>query len=196
MNKLMGFYELKNMQLPSILWNEYSANSELSEDFLWTVRTAVYRGDDLNLPRVVGVTAKEAKVFADELFELLQGKGIVVYYPYFLADKSGTLDVHKNKIVIEAVKQDLWNLVTYDKRDVTIQIDDNGEKVDGNDKFLSLREKTQLLSFIPEIRKIFRGELTEGNSVLFEWSFAHNCDLNRKPVGDGYLVFYEARTVR
>ena len=46
-----------------------------------------------------------------------------------------------------------------------------------------------------EIRKIFRDELTEGKSILFEWSFARDCDLNKVPIGNEYLVFYEARTV-
>lgn len=59
MNKLMGFYELKNMQLPSIPWAEYTGNEPFSEQLLWTVRSAVFHGDDLNLPRIVGVTAKE-----------------------------------------------------------------------------------------------------------------------------------------
>lgn len=191
----MGFYELKNMQLPSIPWSEYTGNERLSEKSLWTVRSAVFCGEDLNLPRMVGVKSKEAKIFADELLTVLEGKGIVVYYPYFSAIKSGTLDVYRNRVVIEAVEKDLWNLVTYAKKDVTIQIDQKGEYVNGNKDFLSLNEKKKLLSFIPEIRKIFRDELTEGKSVLFEWSFACDCDLDKLPTGDEYLVFYEARTV-
>ena len=34
MNKLMGFYELKNMQLPSIPWAEYTGNEPFSEQLL------------------------------------------------------------------------------------------------------------------------------------------------------------------
>lgn len=191
----MGFYELKNMQLPSIPWVEYTGNEILSANLLWTVRCAVFRGEDLNLPRIVGVTAKEAKIFADEQLAALGGKGIVVYYPYFSAVKSGTVDVHKSKVIIEAVDKDLWNLVTYAKRDVTIQVNENGEYINGNKEFLNSYEKEKLLSFIPEIRKIFRDELTEGKSILFEWSFARDCNLDKVPVGNEYLVFYEARTV-
>lgn len=191
----MGFYELKSMQLPSIPWVEYTGNEILSANLLWTVRCAVFRGEDLNLPRIVGVTAKEAKIFADEQLAALGGKGIVVYYPYFSAVKSGTVDVHKSKVIIEAVDKDLWNLVTYAKRDVTIQVNENGEYINGNKEFLNSYEKEKLLSFIPEIRKIFRDELTEGKSILFEWSFARDCNLDKVPVGNEYLVFYEARTV-
>lgn len=191
----MGFYELKNMKLPSIPWEEYTRGEKLSNNILWTIRSAVFHGEDLNLPRLVGATSSEAKLFADELLTTLNNRGMVVYYPYFLANKSGTLDIHKDSVVIEAVKKDLWNMVTYADRDVTIRIDRSGENIYGDAGFISLKEKERLLSFIPEIRKLFRDDLTEGKSILLEWSFAHNCDLNKNPVGDEYLVFYEARTV-
>lgn len=48
---------------------------------------------------------------------------------------------------------------------------------------------------MPEIKRLFRDELLEGKSALFEWSFANSCDKNKKPIGDEYLVFYEARTI-
>ena len=32
MNKLMGFLELQNMNLPSVPWKEYKGNEELQED--------------------------------------------------------------------------------------------------------------------------------------------------------------------
>lgn len=191
----MGFYELKNMKLPSIPWEEYTGSEKLSNNTLWTIRSAVFHGEDLNLPRLVGAASSEAKLFADELLTALNNRGMVVYYPYFLANKSGTLDIHKDSVVIEAVKKDLWNMVTYADRDVTIRIDKSGENIYGDAGFISSREKERLLSFIPEIRKLFRDDLTEGKSILLEWSFAHNCDLNKNPVGDEYLVFYEARTV-
>lgn len=47
---------------------------------------------------------------------------MVVYYPYFVAQKSGTLNIHLDKIIIEAVKDDLWNLVTDQKLDVSLII--------------------------------------------------------------------------
>ena len=47
MNKLMGFLELKEMSLPSIPWKQYTGNEKLDEKYLWTIRSAVYRGEDL-----------------------------------------------------------------------------------------------------------------------------------------------------
>lgn len=191
----MGFYELKSMNLPSIPWREYDASVELSNDKLWTIRSAVYKGDDLNLPRMIGEIGDIAKEFADLLLQKLQNKGMVIYYPYFIANKSGTLNVFRSNIVIEAVKADLWNLVTYSDRDVTIRIDDKEEIIDGNANFITSDEKNEILRYVPEIRRLFRDELIEGKSILLEWSFAQDSSADKKVIGDEYLVFYEARTV-
>ena len=45
------------------------------------------------------------------------------------------------------------------------------------------------------MKKIFRDDLLEGKSALFEWSFANSCNKDKCPIGDEYLVFYEARTI-
>lgn len=196
MNKLMGFLELKEMRLPAIPWRQYTGNEELNSNVLWTIRSAVYRGDDLNLPRSVGKTAEESKIFADQLLKKLNDKGIVIYYPYFVAKKSGTLEVRSDCLVIEAVKEDLWNLVTFSDREVTyIFRDDHETECMGNREFLAENEKKQLLKHVPEIKKLFKDDLLQGKSALLEWSYALDCDVQRKPVGDEYLVFYEARTV-
>lgn len=195
MNKLMGFFELQSMNLPAIPWKEYTGKEKLEDDILWTIRSAVFEGNDLNLPRLVGVNSKEAETFAGQILKELEGKGIVIFYPYFIANKSGTLEVNQDRIVIEAVKSDLWNMVTFSDRDVTIQYKEKKEFVNGNAGFLETKEKEELLSTVREIKKTFRGDLIEGKSVLLEWSFAQNCDLNKNPIGDEYLVFYEVRTI-
>jgi len=195
MNKLMGFYELKNMCLPSIPWEEYSGKEELSTDFLWTIRSAIFQGDDLNLPRLVGGNCDEAKSFADKLLDNIRDKGIVIYYPYFLANKSGTLNIYKDEIIIEAVKADLWNLVTNMDREVTIRVKNNGEKINGNKNFLLKDEKQQILKHVNEVRHLFRDDMIEGKGVLLEWSFAQKCNTNKEPVGEEYLIFYEVRTI-
>jgi hypothetical protein len=196
MNKLMGFYELNSMNLPSIPWKEYSKNTILDEGQLWTIRSAVYRGDDLNLPRLVGAISEDAKVFADDLLDRLGENGMIVYYPYFIAQKSGTLNIYKDKVIIEAVKNDLWNLVTYSEVDVTIKISDSGEYLKGKADFLTVHEKENLLAHVGEIRKLFRDDLNEGKSILLEWSYAQNSSIDKKPIGEEYLVFYEARAIK
>ncbi len=195
MNKLMGFYELADMDIPSVPWKEYTGHEALDSRYLWSVRSAVFRGDDLNLPRKIGISATDAVEFADNLLLKMHDRGIVIYYPYFLAKKSGTLDVHRNRIIIEAVKGDLWNLVTYSDRDVTIQITENEILFDGNKNFLTEAEINNLLSNVSQIRKSFRDDLFEGKSALLEWSYAQKSNLSKQPIGEEYLVFYEVRTV-
>lgn len=195
MNKLMGFLELKEMSLPSIPWKEYKEHEQLDDEYLWTIRSAVYRGDDLNLPRLVGASSKESEDFANQLLRRFGNRGMVIYYPYFIANKSGTLEVKRDEIIIEAVKEDLWNFVTFSEREVTIIISEYNTEYIGNVDFLNEKEKGTILKYIPEIRKIFRNELIEGKSALFEWSFANSCDKEKHPIGEEYLVFYEARTV-
>lgn len=195
MNKLLGFFELKDSMLPTISWNIYENNMKLDSNILWTVRTAVYRGDDLNLPRKIGVSSEEAMKFALETSKKYGENGMVIYYPYFIAEKSGTLNVFNDRVIIEAVKKDLWNMVTYSKRDVTIIETNKGREYFGDKYFLNDEEITKITSYVGEVKKIFRDDLLEGRSVLLEWSYAYNCDINRNKVGKCYLVFYEARTI-
>lgn len=195
MNKLMGFFELKDSGLPTIPWREYTGTEVLQPDLLWTVRSAVYRGADQNLPRVVGVTAEEAETFARDLRDRLKDAGMVVYYPYFIANKSGTLNVFQDYAIIEAVPKDLWNLVTYSDRTVTYEFSKEGVMANGDRTFLSEEELSQITKGIPTIRKSFRDELLEGKSVLLEWSLAQNSDLDSRPAGEEFLVFYEMRTI-
>lgn len=195
MNKLMGFYELQAMNIPSVPWKEYTGTEEFDSKYLWTIRSAVFKGDDLNLPRLVGVEANKAKAFANMLLSELKENGIVVYYPYFLANKSGTLNVFSDRVIIEAVNKDLWNLVTLSDREVTIDFNEGEISINGNSNFLSETEIKRLLDNVAIIRKTFRDDLLEGKSILLEWSLAQNSDLQKKPIGNEFLVFYEARTI-
>lgn len=195
MNKLLGFYELKDSDLPTIPWEKFDDSVQFDSRKLWTIRSAVYRGNDLNLPRAVGVCAEEADKFANNLYKRLEDRGIVIYYPYFCAEKSGTLNVFYNRIIIESVAADLWNLVTYSEREVTIIIDDKEKQYIGNKSFITDEEMNELLIYAQKARQMFSDDILEGKSILLEWSFAYDSDLYKQRLGDKYLVFYEARTI-
>lgn len=196
MNKLMGFFELKSIDLPSVQWKEYLGTESLDPDILWTVRSAVFHGDDLNLPRAVGVTAQEATTFAEMLRSRLKDIGMVIYYPYFIANKSGTLNVYRDRIIIEAVPNDLWNLVTYSDRAVTYESSENGIKADGDRAFLTDSELKQITDRVPVIRRTFQDDLLTDKSILLEWSLAQKSNIAKKPVGEEFLIFYELRTIK
>lgn len=195
MNKLMGFFELKDINIPTVPWERYSNNSVLDKSMLWTIRVAVKSGDDLNLPRAVGVTAAEAAEAGSALLEKYQDSGMVIYYPYFIADKSGVIDIKSSRTVIESVDKDLWNLVTHGRKNITIILEESDTKYIGDEDFLTGEELDILLKYINRIKSYYRGVMSEGKSIIAEWSFAYNTDIDRKPLGEKYLVFYELRSI-
>ncbi|NLK88082.1 MAG: hypothetical protein GX279_11425 [Clostridiaceae bacterium] len=222
MNKFMGFYELKSLNIPTVPWKLFSADTVLEPQLLWTVRVATEAGNDLHLPRAVGVEAEEACLKARMFAEEFRNKGIVIYYPYFIAEKSGVLDMNSERTVIEAVDKDLWNLVTYGRKDVTVIIPagymqsmdtdmmmhagtgpydscgaQNGQALcfTGNEAFMAPEELRELLGYGSVIRGRFRDDINGGGSILAEWSYAYSTDISHQPVGDRYLVFYELRGI-
>lgn len=193
MNKLEGFYFFKEVLIPTVEWQEYSGQ-KLSDDFLWTVRSAVISGDDFNLPRLVGAVAEEAQAFADSLVKNLDGKGMVIVYPFFIASVSGTLVVENEKTTLECVLGDLWNLVTYGKPDFSAVF--KGEAVQTYGKSpIEEFEINQLLSYSEKLKRAFREQLAEGKSIYAEWSFAFKTDKTKRPIGEKFTVFYELKTV-
>lgn len=193
MNKMLGFYELPKTGLPCIAWKKFDYDMKLDDTLLWTVRTAVLKGNDLSLPRKVGVSATEAYEFGKQQLNHLKDRGLVVIYPYFIAEKSGTLEVKNNRTIIEAVKKDLWNLVTKNQKDVTIIVTEDGKTYDGDHKFLDTNELEDLLHEAEKLRSKYRDSIAQGNSLLLEWSFAFNTNKNGEKIGRKYLVFYEVR---
>lgn len=195
MNKLEGFYELRRSKLPATPWFRYGSDTQLDENILWTIRSAVAHGDDLNLPRKIGVTASQAHEFAQSLLKKFSDNDMIICYPYFVALKSGVIDVGYNRTVIEAVDKDLWNLVTDNKKNVTIIFEDDDIQFMGDEKFLLHDEMLELIEQIIRIKALFKQHTDSGKSVFLEWSFAKNADINGNPIGEKKLVFYEIRTV-
>lgn len=200
MNKYMGFYEMKGISLPTVPWNLFTPETVLDDGVLWSVRVAVENSSDLSLPRAIGVNAEEATRQGCELLDKYQGRGIVIYYPYFIAQKSGVLDINCRRTVIEAVDKDLWNLVTYGRKNVSIILPfeangGNDAQYFGDREFLGNDEINELLGHGSVLRGRFRGELSEGGSILAEWSYAYSTDIRHEPIGERYLVFYELREV-
>lgn len=197
MNKYLGFFELKSLNIPSVRWERFTYDTELDGGKLWTIRVAVEKSKDLHLPRLVGANADEAVKKGRELLDRFSGRGMVVFYPYFIAEKSGVLEISNTRTVIEAVEKDLWNLVTFGNKNVTIVYSDCPDAgkpvVHGDRDFLSREEVDELRKCSGIIKGAYRDELNEGRSILAEWSYAYDTDASRAPRGDRYLVFFELR---
>jgi len=195
MNKLEGFFELKTLLLPSVPWVRYTGQESFAIDTLWTVRSALAKGKDFNLPRKVGATAAEAKTFADELLKKLSPDDYIVYYPFFTADKSGTLEVSAARTLIEAVRGDLWNLLTHNLRDVTV-IEENGKRTFyGDETFLTAAEIRELYSYAGYLRRKYASGYLLDSSLLLEWSYARESSVDGTPQGIRKLIFIEMRTI-
>lgn len=195
MNKYMGFYELRSLSIPTVPWQEFDTSTVLDDRFLWTVRVAVEYGNDLSLPRAVGVNSIDAYNKGVEFLRQYGEQGLVIYYPFFLADKSGVLDINYDRIIIEGVRGDLWNFVTHGFKDSTIVVKGGTQVHQGDGGFLSKREVDEILHYASIVKGEYRNTISEGKSILMEWSYAYDADINKRPIGERYLVFYEMRTV-
>lgn len=191
----MGFFELKDSGLPSVSWKQFNENTVLDDNYLWTVRMALYEGSDFNLPRIVGKSAEEAYQGGKELYSKYKHNGIIVYYPYFIADKSGTMQINNDETIIEAVDKDLWNLVTLNNKDVTIIKSNEDTKVYGNEQFLSEKELDELFTYEKRVKSLFRSYIISGKTLILEWSYAYKTNANSDKIGDKYFVFYEIKEV-
>ncbi len=198
MNKLEGFYQLQSLGIPAVSWRQFTGDKHLDPSLLWTIRVAVEHGDDMNLPRAVGVTAEAAFKAGLGLLNRYKDTGMVVYYPYFIALKSGTLELTADVTIIEAVKDDLWNLTTDGGRDITIVVDWRTRNMSfyGKKDFLKSDEIEQLMACSGRVRARLKDYINVQTSVLLEWSYAVNTDVRHLPICEPYLLFYECRTIK
>ena len=197
MNKLEGFFKLKETRLPTVNWVMFGAGDKLSPDFLWTVRCAKLSGADFSLPRKVGAKAEEAEKFAEKLYAKLGGNGIVITYPFFVAEMSGVIIADSEKCEIECVLGDLWNLVEGGAPDFSAVYDLKGNKVIRTlgDMRISENDEKELLNYAGVLRLNLREEIAEGKRAYAEWSYAFDCGADGSPTGSRHLIFYELRTI-
>lgn len=195
MNKFEGLYELKRLNIPTIDWRIYEPETKLDANYLWTIRMAVYRGSDLSLPHLFGQNAMISEKFAMQLLKQINGRGIVIYYPYLIADKSGNLQIGDSRIIIEAVEGDLSNLLTGGRVDVTYIWENNEQKIIGNQDFLNLNERKQIKSYVGYLRRKYSEVFRGGKELQLEFSFVFESSKTGEKRGERKLVFFEIRTV-
>jgi hypothetical protein len=141
------------------------------------------------------LNAADATIKGREFIQAFPPPDLVIYYPYFLALKSGTMSIQEERTVIEAVNRDLWNLTTAGRRDVSmaVQLDSGDMSIFGEETFLEPDEISELLRYDKILRAYNHHQLFGSTTVMVEWSYAMNSDLDRRPTGNKYLVFYEYR---
>lgn len=197
MSKKLEINRLINSSIPTIEWKEYIPNTKFDEEYLWTIRIIPNEGSDTHLPKRVGCTASEAEYFAKQSYVAYRDIGKVIYYPYFIAKKSGILSVDNEGYSVEAVNGDLWSLVNSSKFVCTYKRDRKGNvlEYEGREDFLSDYEIKELHKQVDKIREEFRWELSNNSTKLvLEWSYIADCDRFRREIIGPYLVFYEVKT--
>ena len=198
-NKLLGFYELQKTGLPVIKFKEIKTindintiQSSIPRAKLWTLRTAVYCGDDMWLPKAVGVTIEDAILFAKPL---LEDENIsIVMYPYFWALSSGNLVITHDSILVEAISGDLWKMNSQNI-DYTFQYQISTETLTsgGLKEFLTKQQNRELLQFGKIIFSKYKNDILSSSGMQFEWSYASYVE--PEMTQEWNLIFYEMRTL-
>lgn len=198
-NKFLGFYELRRLNIPTIDWfffDEKFDKNQLKEHDLWTLRTAVLEGPDIWLPRAVGVKADEIINFAEKI-KRNNPELIIIVYPFFYAIKSGNLNVSLNFIHLEAVKKDLWNLnIKNIDYSFTYSILDMSRNEFGDLNFISNDEKIKFEQYGKILNIKYRNFLFDSNTeIQLEWSYIVY-DKNLINSKEYKLSFHEFRTIQ
>ncbi|NCU33273.1 MAG: hypothetical protein EOM23_10185 [Candidatus Moranbacteria bacterium] len=90
----------------------------------------------------------------------------------------------------------MWNLLTHNRRDLTI-IEENGVvKYYENADFLSHAETAELLKTADYIRRRYKRDYMTNGSMLLEWSYAYESNPDGTPKGARKLIFIELRVVK
>ncbi len=195
MNKLEGLYELQRLNIPSVEWNIFKENTKLDKTHLWTIRTAVYKGRDVNLPKLFGATAQVAQEYGQHMRNVVGDNGIVIYYPYLVAEKSGNLQIGMDSVILEVVNGDLEPLLQGEAIDTTYIFSAQEKKIIGNQWLLSEDEIAQILMHADYLKQTYRYLIDNKNSLQLEFSFASESDLCKRAIGNPRLIFFEIRTV-
>jgi phosphohistidine swiveling domain-containing protein len=134
--KLRGLSRIEELVLPHPDWSFVAVNESkdesleypsrlriispeelaLSKSRTWTVRTCLVGGSpdmEYGLKRAVGIPADQVTNRLMEFHDYYNGLNLTivfVVYPYFLASKSGIIEIHHKEQIIEAVDGEQWRL--------------------------------------------------------------------------------------
>lgn len=192
MNKLEGMYELKRNHLPTVDWKLFQEKTVLSETCAWTIRTAVFKGQDLYLPKLFGKSGQEAMIFGRRCLQEMKDKGIVFYYPYLEAKKSGVLQFDVSSIQLECVEGDLGRLLNGSTPDAAYYWERKFLKEYGKE-MLSAKEQDELLEWVFYCRRRYREIMKLGEKMQLEFSYVRD---GNKENQQNRLIFFEMRTLK
>jgi hypothetical protein len=172
-NKYQGLMLLKQCRLPTISWNVFTYDTTLCDSYRWTLRAVRDSGNDFGLPIFLDISSKEAIDIGRRLLDQYSSnKYILLVYPYFTSEKSGTVKVEIGSIVVEAVKGNCSDLTRYSKLDISLIYKDTRDVVYGDITFFTDEELVTIERYASRLRRQFFRMVLDGFIVVLEWSFA------------------------
>lgn len=216
MKILQNYKILNQLDVPTIEWKQYYDTSMLEEELLWTIKLESKESDlyhskeskkeqtsliqklkeklvanDDREKAKIGVTAKEVKEFVKKNRKYQKEGELFLYYPYYTVVESGIIDINYDRVVIEAVKGTMNNLVVKNKVDVTLIFKEDDLQIEGEEYFFTKEEMLPLIDYSKNVRKMVAKDIDMGKNIQLYFSYFYKTSTMLEPVGEKKLLFYK-----
>ncbi|MDO5520019.1 MAG: hypothetical protein Q4G58_05965 [bacterium] len=192
---LQNSYILDYLDLPTIPWEQCYTTSTLDDSILWTVKNEPYGEKQGKIYGRIGITSNEAKAYISSEYKNLEHKRMLIYYPYYTATKSGTIDLSYDRIVIEAVEGKIENLKKKHRVNETIIFRDESIEIFGDEDYMTKEETLTLIDYAKQLKKRASTELEFGKNLIFYWSFVQETKRNMIPRDETRLLFHQIKVL-
>lgn len=192
---LQNCYILDYLDLPTIPWAPCRTTEALDDTILWTVKNEPYSFNDGKIYGRIGVTSNEAMHYIKSQYQDLGNRRMLIYYPYFTAAKSGTIDLSYDRIVIEAVEGKIENLKKKHRVDETIIFREEEIEILGDEAFLTKEETLHLIDYAKQLRNRCQNDIAFGRNIIVYWSIVQETRKNMIPRDDQKLLFHQIKVL-
>lgn len=192
---MQNCYILDCLDLPTIPWKPCQTTKMLDDSILWTVKNEPFYKEEGKICGCIGVTAKEAMNYILSEYKNIEKRRILIYYPYYTAVKSGTIDLSYDRLVIEAVEGKIENLKKKHRVDETMIFYDDDIEIFGEEHFLTNSETLSLIDYTKALRKRCSHEIEFGKNILFYWSIVQETRRNMIPKEEQTLLFHQIKVL-
>ncbi len=192
---LQNSYILDYLDLPTIPWEQCRTTSTLDDSILWTVKNEPYTADQGKIYGRIGITSSEAKAYISSQYENLERKRMLIYYPYYTAVKSGTIDLSYDRIVLEAVEGKIENLKKNHRVNETIIFREESIEIFGDENFMTREETLSLIDYAKQLKTRTGKELEFGKNLIVYWSIVQETKRNMIPRDKSQLLFHQIKVL-
>ncbi len=184
MTILQGLKMIDRAGLPHPEWEFVRSSKDLKrftniKDYVgWTIRTVEMKNGAWKNLYVNWLPKKQVPATVDKLQNKQKGDALFVTYPSWNWKKGGTILIEKDRVVIEAVKGAVVDLMRHGKVEVSYWYRKGTlTHTDGNTKLLTAVERKTILQAVKKIKK---------KDVILEWGITTQ----------GKFIFYRIEDIR